>query len=192
MLNFAVKVVSRFLATRLKKVISNLVSSDQTAYVPDRYIGESVRLTSDLLEYTNIHNLPGYMVTIDIEKAFDSVDHTFLLCALRRFGLGNNFKSFKEVSKVPATRLKKVISNLVSSDQTAYVPDRYIGEFVRLTSDLLEYTTIHNLPGYMVTIDIEKAFDSVDHTFLLCALRKFGFGNNFIKWVKIILNRQES
>ena len=44
----------------------------------------------------------------------------------------------------------------------------------------------------MVTIDIEKAFDSVDHTFLLCALRKFGFGNNFIKWVKIILNRQES
>ena len=44
----------------------------------------------------------------------------------------------------------------------------------------------------MVTIDIEKAFDSVDHTFLLCALRKFGFGNNFIKWVKIILNRQEN
>ena len=44
----------------------------------------------------------------------------------------------------------------------------------------------------MVTIDIEKAFDSVDHTFLLCAFRKFGFANNFIKWVKIILNRQES
>ena len=44
----------------------------------------------------------------------------------------------------------------------------------------------------MVTIDIEKAFGSVDQTFLLCALRKFGFGNNFIKWVKIILNGQES
>ena len=98
----------------------------------------------------------------------------------------------KVVSKVLATRLKKVISNLVSSDQTAYVPDRYIGESVRLTSDLLEYTNIHNLPGYMVTIDIEKAFDSVNHTFLLCALRKYGFGNNFIKYVKIILNRQES
>ena len=85
-----------------------------------------------------------------------------------------------------------MISNLVSSDQTAYVPGRYIGESVKLTSDLLEYTNIHNLPGYMVTVDIEKAFNSVDHTFLLCALKKFGFGNNFIKWVKIILNRQES
>ena len=98
----------------------------------------------------------------------------------------------KIVSKVLAIRLKKVISNLVSSDQTAYVPGRYIRESERLTSDLLEYTNIHNLPGYMVTIDIEKAFDSVDYTFLLCALRKFGFGSNFIKWVKIILNRQES
>ena len=74
----------------------------------------------------------------------------------------------------------------------AYLPGRYIGESVRLTFDLLEHKNIHNLPGYMVIIDIEKAFDSVDHTFLLCSLRKFGFGNNFIKWVKIIRNRQES
>ena len=98
----------------------------------------------------------------------------------------------KIVSKVLATRLKKVISNLVSSDQTAYVLGRYIRESERLTSDLLEYTNIYNLPGYMVTIDIEKTFDSVDYTFFLCALRKFGFGNNFIKWLKIILNKQES
>ena len=39
---------------------------------------------------------------------------------------------------------------------------------------------------------MKKTFDFVDHTFLLCVLRKFGFGNNFVKLVKIILNRQES
>ena len=38
---------------------------------------------------------------------------------------------------------------------------------------------MHDLPGYMVTIDIEKEFDSVDHTFLSCVLRKFDFGSNF-------------
>ena len=57
------------MANRLKKVIGTLISSDQTAYVPGRFIGESVRLVSDLIEYTDIHNLPGYLVTIDIEKA---------------------------------------------------------------------------------------------------------------------------
>ena len=58
-----------------------------------------------------------------------------------------------------------------------------------MTSDLLEYS---NLAGYLVTIDIEKAFDSVDHTFLCATLRKFGFGENYIKWIQILLKGQES
>ena len=45
-----------------------MVSNDQTAYVPGRHIGESVRLISDLLEYTDSHNIPGFMITADIEK----------------------------------------------------------------------------------------------------------------------------
>ena len=98
----------------------------------------------------------------------------------------------KVISKILATRLKKVISKLISSDQTAYVPSRFIGESVRLTSDVLEYMKTSELPGYLITIDIEKAFDSVDHTFLVAVLRKCGFGDDFIRWVMIILNRQES
>ena len=31
--------------------------------------------------------MPGYLVTADIEKTFDSVDHTFLCATLRKFGL---------------------------------------------------------------------------------------------------------
>ena len=49
-----------------------------------------------------------------------------------------------------------------------------------------------NLPGYLVTTDIEKAFDSVDHTFLCAILRKFGFDENYIKWIQILLKGQES
>ena len=44
LLNVDAKVISKCLANRVKKVISLLISSDQTAYVPGRYIGESVRL----------------------------------------------------------------------------------------------------------------------------------------------------
>ena len=42
-----------------------------------------------------------------------------------------------------------------------------------------------------MTTDIEKAFDSLDHSFLLTTLEKFGFGTNFINWIKIFLNEQE-
>ena len=48
------------------------------------------------------------------------------------------------------------------------------------------------IKGYLVTIDIEKAFDSFDHTFLISALEKFGFGKTFIDWIKIFLDEQES
>ena len=43
-----------------------------------------------------------------------------------------------------------------------------------------------------MTIDFEKAFDSMNHAFLIAALKKYGFGDNFIDWIKILLNNQES
>ena len=87
LLNVDTKLLSKVLACRIKKVIATLASNDQSAYVPGRFIGESVRLTSDLLEYMDDNNLPGYLVTIDIETAFDSVDHTFLCATLRNLVL---------------------------------------------------------------------------------------------------------
>ena len=41
-------------------------------------------------------------------------------------------------------------------------------------------------------MDNKKAFDSLDHKFLISALEKYGFGQNFILWVKTLLNNQES
>ena len=50
---------------------------------------------------------------------------------------------------------------------------------------------ILDVPGYLVTVDIEKAFDSLDHDFLL-SVKKIGFGENFIYWIKVLLNDQQS
>ena len=43
----------------------------------------------------------------------------------------------------------------------------------------MEICDKENIPGYLVTMDLEKAFDFLDHDFLLCALN-FGFGDSFI------------
>ena len=39
---------------------------------------------------------------------------------------------------------------------------------------------------------MKKTFDSLDHNFLISTLEKYGFGKNFILWVKILLRDQES
>ena len=98
----------------------------------------------------------------------------------------------KILSKVLANRLKPTLPSIIVHDQTAYVHNRFIGESVRLVSDIIEMTDILNIEGYLVTADIQKAFDSLDHNFLLATLSKFNFGKNFINWIKIILNGQES
>ena len=51
---------------------------------------------------------------------------------------------------------------------------------------------ILDIPGYLVTMDIEKVFDSLDHEFLWSVLKKFRFGENFIHWIKVLLNKQQS
>ena len=98
----------------------------------------------------------------------------------------------KIISKVLATRFKKVISSLISSNQIEYVNARFISEGGRLISDVLEICDTLKIEGFLLTVDIEKAFDSVDHSFLLKVLQKFGFGKDFIRWISIILKKQES
>ena len=70
--------------------------------------------------------------------------------------------------------------------------NRFIGEGGRLISDKLEMNESLYLQGYIATVDIEKAFDSLSHSFLLACLKKYGYGNDFIKWVERLLECQES
>ena len=56
----------------------------------------------------------------------------------------------------------------------------------------MQTTDVLKLGGMLVTIDIQKAFESVNHQFLTLALKRYGFGKTFIKRVKTLLNYQES
>ena len=70
--------------------------------------------------------------------------------------------------------------------------NRFIGEGGRPISDILEMSESLNLKGYIVIVDTGKAFDSLSHSFLLVCLKKYGYGNEFIKWVEMLLECQES
>ena len=79
LLNVDTKLISKALSERLKNVLPDIISENQTAYVNNRFISEGGRLINDLLEVCDTFNKKGYLVTIDIEKVFDSVNHVFLI-----------------------------------------------------------------------------------------------------------------
>ena len=68
---------------------------------------------------------------------------------------------------------------------------RYISEAERSIPNILDISDKLSIDGYLVTVNIEKAFDSLNHRFLAVVLKTFGFGNNFIEWIKILLTNQE-
>ena len=55
-----------------------LISSQHTAYVKNRFIGESGRLMSDIIEISGCFNITGFLVTMDIEKALILLTIVFL------------------------------------------------------------------------------------------------------------------
>ena len=68
---------------------------------------------------------------------------------------------------------------------------RYVSESGRLIYGVVETASILNKKGFLVTVDIKKAFDSVDHSFLLAFLQKYGFGECFLAWIQILIKNQE-
>ena len=98
----------------------------------------------------------------------------------------------KIASKAIAFRIRKLITNLIHSDQTAYIKVRYIGESVCLIGDILEYTDNNGIEAILFTVDFEKSFDSVDHILLFSVFNSYGFGPDFIQWVKTLFNNAES
>ena len=59
LLNMDYKIATKALASRLEKVLPALIRSNQTRYIKGRYIGENIRLISDILHYTKHKNIPG-------------------------------------------------------------------------------------------------------------------------------------
>ncbi|MCP3888847.1 MAG: hypothetical protein GY702_08215 [Desulfobulbaceae bacterium] len=93
---------------------------------------------------------------------------------------------YKIISKALAIKLKKVLPSIISVNQSGYVEDRFIGDSVCTISDIMYYTKEQQIPGILLCIDFEKAFDSVSWDYLFATLDAFNFGNYFKKWIKIL------
>lgn len=86
LLNVIYKIGSSCIANCLKQVLPRIINEDQTAFIRNRYIGDNLRLIYDTIACLDKHNLPGLLVNIDFEKAFDSINWEFMFKVLKAFG----------------------------------------------------------------------------------------------------------
>ena len=92
---------------------------------------------------------------------------------------------YKLASGSIANRIKLILDKIIGKEQTGFIKGRYIGENIRLIYDLMNFTEINNIPGLILLIDFEKAFDSLSWRFIRNALKMLNFGDSLIKWVDV-------
>ena len=78
LVNICYKILAKVIAKRLEKVLPKIINPDQTGYVKNRYIGENVRLISDIMSYTAETSIPGIALFLDFKKAFDTIEWDFI------------------------------------------------------------------------------------------------------------------
>ena len=99
---------------------------------------------------------------------------------------------YKILAHILANRIKKVINNLISTDQSGYLKGRNIGFNIRIIQDVIDYCENNEQDGAILFLDFQKAFDTVNHEFLKNVLKKYNFGSSFIKWVDIMYHNADA
>ena len=99
---------------------------------------------------------------------------------------------YKIATKTIANIIKPVLNSIISSNQTGFIKGRYIGENIRLISEVLDYVNESNIPALMFFSDFEKAFDSIDHDFIYKTLNHFNFGKYIIQWTRLFYTDAKS
>ena len=85
LINVDLKILTKALTNRLKKVLPSVIHYTQTA-VDDQKIDNTVHMLRDLIQLANIEDLPAAFIFLDQEKAFDRVNHDFLYKTMKAFG----------------------------------------------------------------------------------------------------------
>ena len=82
--------------------------------------------------------------------------------------------------------MSKIQPGVIHSDQTGYVKQRFIGQNIRLISDVIERRhSSHEDSGIAMFLDSEWPF--------LCkVLETFGFGHMLVKWIKTFYSNPQS
>ena len=100
--------------------------------------------------------------------------------------------TYKIFSGLLAERIKSTLGELIHNDQKGFVQNRFIGENIRLIHDIMTECETDNIQSFMILVDFEKAFDTLDWQFIQKMFELCNFGEKILNWIKILQNGSKS
>lgn len=91
----------------------------------------------------------------------------------------------KILCKVIARRLEGILPSIVGKDQNGFIQGRQGFHNIRRVLNIL-YNQEGAPDTALLSIDAEKAFDRVEWPYLFNVITRFGFGEKFCNWTKLL------
>ena len=88
-----------------------------------------------------------------------------------------------------ASRITKVLINVVNSDQTGFLNGRFIGENILIIEEIINFTDCASKQGLRLFLDFHKASDSLKWSFNTKSFQYmyFNFGQSLISWINLFI-----
>jgi hypothetical protein len=100
--------------------------------------------------------------------------------------------SLKFLTKLATNRMQDVITKTVHANQYGFIKGRTIQDCLAWAFEYLFQCQKSKRKIFVLKIDFEKAFDTLDHEAIIKIMRAKGYPELFLKWVRVILSSGSS
>lgn len=90
---------------------------------------------------------------------------------------------YKVVTKILAARIKKVLPQVITDTQFAFLGGRGMLDSVLIANEAVHDAKMRKSPSLIFKVDFEKAYDSIRWRFLVYMMRRLNFCEKWVMWV---------